>query len=130
MRWLKLSPEIINRPSDHNLAIACQHISYNLANISVYLSVFIEVNVSINIELPSPLEIELTTEASQLNLPLTDYILHVLSVRASTQNPPKTGAELLDYWKNAGVIGSRADIVDSQGYACKLRDEAGTRRQL
>lgn len=83
--------------------------------------------MNVSIKLPSSLENELMTEASRLNLPLTDYILHVLSLRSSVQNPPKTGAELLEYWKGAGVVGSRTDITDSQEYARELRHEAETR---
>ena len=83
--------------------------------------------MSININLPSDLENELSTEASQLKLSLSEYILRILSVRPSPQKWPKTGAELVAYWKSVGVIDSRSDIVDSQEYARKLRHEAETR---
>jgi hypothetical protein len=39
----------------------------------------------------------------------------------------KTGADVVTYWKKAGVIGSRPDIKDSQEYARKLRREAEKR---
>jgi hypothetical protein len=42
-------------------------------------------------------------------------------------NPPQTGAELVAYWQEAGVIESRSDILDSQAYARQLRYEAETR---
>ncbi|MBE9224969.1 hypothetical protein IQ264_05895 [Phormidium sp. LEGE 05292] len=48
--------------------------------------------MSINVDLPPELESELSTEASQLNLPLSEYILRVLSMRGSIANPPKNGA--------------------------------------
>jgi hypothetical protein len=85
--------------------------------------------VNISLELPSDLENELSTEASQLQLPLTEYILRILSIRSDLQNPPQTGADLVAYWENAGVIHSRPDIVDSQTHARQLRHEAETRER-
>ncbi|PHJ56695.1 hypothetical protein VF14_22150 [Nostoc linckia z18] len=83
--------------------------------------------MSINLDLPPELENELSTEASQLNLPLSEYILRILFVRQVIANPPKTGAELVAYWHSEGIINSRPDITDSQAYARKLRHEAETR---
>ena len=83
--------------------------------------------MSIRLDLPPELESELSTEASRLNLPLTDYILQVLSIRQVLNNPPKTGAELVAYWQSAGVINSRPEISDSQAHARHLRHEAETR---
>ncbi|MEH2432912.1 MULTISPECIES: hypothetical protein [Nostoc] len=85
--------------------------------------------MSINLDLPPELENELFTEASRLNLPLSEYILRILSVRQVLANPPKTGAELVAYWQSEGVINSRPDITDSQAYARKLRHEAQTRER-
>lgn len=85
--------------------------------------------MSINLDLPPELENQLFTEASQLNLPLSEYILRILSVRQVLANPPKTGAELVAYWQSEGVINSRPDITDSQAYARKLRHEAQTRER-
>jgi hypothetical protein len=85
--------------------------------------------VSIKLDLPPELENELFTEASRLNLPLSEYILRILSVRQVLANPPKTGAELVAYWQSEGVINSRPDITDSQAYARKLRHEAQTRER-
>ena len=83
--------------------------------------------MNICLDLPLDLERELTTEASQLNLPLTDYIFQVLSVRQVMSNPPKTGADLVAYWQSNGVINSRPEIADSQAHARYLRHEAETR---
>lgn len=76
---------------------------------------------------PQELESELCAEAIQLNLPLSEYILRILSMRQVLANPPKTGAELVAYWQSEGIIHSRPDITDSQGHARKLRHEAETR---
>lgn len=81
----------------------------------------------VTLDLPAELEDELSLEASQLKLPVTEYILRVLSFRPFLQNPPKTGVELVSYWENSGIINSRPDITDSQEYARRLRREAETR---
>jgi hypothetical protein len=86
--------------------------------------------MSIRLDLPLDLENELSTEASQLNLPLSEYILRVLSVRPVLNNPPQTGAELVAYWQAQGVINSRPDITDSQAHARHLRYEAETRSRV
>ncbi len=83
--------------------------------------------MSIRLDLPLDLERELSTEASQLSLPLSEYILRVLSVRPIVSHRPKTGAELVAYWQAEGVINSRPDITDSQVYARHLRHAAETR---
>jgi len=85
--------------------------------------------VNVSIELPSDLETELSAEASQLKLPLSEYILRVLAFRPLLQNPPKTGLDLLAYWESVGVINSRPDIADSQEHARQLRDQAEHREQ-
>ncbi|WAL60001.1 hypothetical protein [Thermocoleostomius sinensis] len=85
--------------------------------------------MNITLELPSELERELANEASQLNLPLAEYILRVLSFRPFLQNPPKTGVELVTYWESIGVVSSRTDITDSQEYARRLRDQAEHRER-
>ena len=81
--------------------------------------------MSISLNLPPDLESELATEALQLNIPLSEYILRILSVR-QIQNPLKTGAELVAYWQSQGIINSRPDITDSQAHARKVRHEAET----
>ncbi len=46
--------------------------------------------------------------------------------------PPGNGAELVAYWRAAGVIGTwadRTDITDSAGYARELRRRAEARTE-
>lgn len=86
--------------------------------------------MKINIELPSDLENELSAEASQLKLPLPEYILRVLSFRPFLPNPPQTGLYLLAYWESVGVINSRPDIADSQQHARQLRNQAEKRERV
>ncbi|MCG9890507.1 MAG: hypothetical protein MH252_05490 [Thermosynechococcaceae cyanobacterium MS004] len=85
--------------------------------------------MNISLELPSGLENELSAEAAQLKLPLTEYVLRILSLRPDLQNLPKTGAELITYWEKAGVINSRPDILNSQDHARQIRHQAETREQ-
>lgn len=85
--------------------------------------------MNISLDLPPELESQLSTEASQLNLPLSEYILRILSIRQVLSNPPKTGAELVAYWQSEGVINSRPEIADSQAHARNLRHEAQTRKR-
>jgi len=69
--------------------------------------------MSINLDLPPELENQLTTEASQLNLPLSEYILQVLSIRQVSTHPPKNGAEVVGSWQRKEVTNLRPDITDS-----------------
>ena len=86
--------------------------------------------MNISIDLPPELENELSTEASQLKLPLSEYILRVLSVRPFLDNPPQTGLELVAYWESIGVLNSRPDITNSQEYARHLRHQAESRESV
>lgn len=83
--------------------------------------------MTINLNLPIELEDELSKEASNLNLSLSEYILRILFTRQILDDTPKTGAELVAYWQKEGVINSRPDITDAQEHARKLRHEAQTR---
>ncbi len=85
--------------------------------------------MNITVELSSELERDLANEASQLNLPLSEYILRLLSFRPPLPNQPKTGVELLVYWENAGVINSRSDVLDSQEHARLLRNQSEHRER-
>jgi hypothetical protein len=85
--------------------------------------------MNINLNLPPELENELHSEASRLNLPLSEYILRILFTRTVIDNLPKTGEELVRYWQNEGVINSCPDIADSQAYARELRHQAETRER-
>jgi hypothetical protein len=86
--------------------------------------------MTINLDLPQELEQELSTEAEKINLSLSEYIVYLLSARQLLNNPPKTGANLVNYWQKEGLINSRSDIQDSQEYARKIRHEAEHRQHL
>ena len=78
-------------------------------------------------ELPQDLESELAAEAARLGLSLSEYMLRVLSLGRPLVEGPKTGRELVAYWKGEGLIGTRMDIADSQQHARRLRGQAERR---
>ena len=85
--------------------------------------------MGIAVELPKDLENELAEEAAQLGLSLPEYILRVLSTGVVIGARPKTGSELVDYWMDEGLIGTRRDIEDSQAHARRVRERAEHRPQ-
>lgn len=85
--------------------------------------------MTLTLELPKELESDLVSEAEQLGLSLPDYTLRLLFARPALKAAPKTGAELVTYWLNTGVIGMRSDIDDSQQHARALRARAEQRQQ-
>lgn len=77
----------------------------------------------ISLDLPRELEEELAAEAARLGLPLAEYAVRVLAEsRPATADRPLTGAELVEYWKREGIIGSRPDIEDPVAFARALRE--------
>lgn len=78
--------------------------------------------------IPEELENELSAQAAQLGLSLPEYVLRVLSNGVVSGKRPKTGAELVDYWENEGLIGTRSDITDSRPRARQIRKKAERRR--
>ncbi|HMC63680.1 MAG TPA: hypothetical protein VKI65_01965 [Gemmataceae bacterium] len=85
--------------------------------------------MTITLELPHELENELSAEAAQLGLPLSEYALRVLTFGRDVANAPKTGADLVAYWQKEGVIGMRPEIENSQAHARQLRAEAERRQR-
>ena len=83
--------------------------------------------MSIMLDLPQELESALATEAIQLGLSLTEYVLRLLSTRSFVGPLPTTGAELVAYWQREGVIGTRPEITDSQAHARQIRHQAERR---
>jgi hypothetical protein len=84
--------------------------------------------MSILLNLPPELETKLLGEASRQGLPLADYLVRILSNGGQSAAGVGSGAELVAYWQQAGVVGVHAEISDSQQHARRLREEA-TRRE-
>ncbi len=83
--------------------------------------------MTLTLELPTELETRLNAEALRVGLPLDKYALHLLSGEPSGRSSPTNGAELVDYWRREGVIGSRPEIEDSQGHSREIRRQAERR---
>ena len=83
--------------------------------------------MSIVLDLPPELESELAEEAARLNLPLSEYASRRWVSGRSSEPKPSTGAELVTYWINAGLVGTRPEIADSVEHARELRKQAETR---
>ena len=83
--------------------------------------------MTLSIELPEELETELATEADRLGLSLSEYTLQLLRVRRSAGDLPRTGTDLVTYWKRENLIGTRPEIADSPAHARRLREQAERR---
>jgi hypothetical protein len=83
--------------------------------------------MSITLDIPEELASELAAEARQLGLPLSDYVVKLLAAGRTTGSPPKTGAELVAFWQEQGIVGSRPDIADSTAHAREIRHAAEQR---
>ena len=80
------------------------------------------------VELPDELADALTHEANRLGLSLPDYAVHLLSSARPPVAAIQRGADLVEYWRSEGLVGSRADLPDSQAEARQLREQAQRRR--
>ena len=76
------------------------------------------------LDLPPELESELAAEAAHLKLPLTEYALRILAEGRGQRPTLKTGAELVAYWQQEGLIGTHPQIADLQSHARDLREES------
>jgi hypothetical protein len=79
------------------------------------------------LDLPPDLQCELSAEAERLKLPLSDYVLRLLSTGRSPGAAPRTGAELVAYWQAEGLVGTRPDIKDNVEHARNIREKAQRR---
>jgi hypothetical protein len=86
--------------------------------------------MSLVLELTAEMEATLTTEAAQLGLPVAEYALRLIAAGRAQQPGLQTGAELVQYWNAAGLVGTRPDINDSQAHAQALRKQAEMRSRL
>lgn len=87
--------------------------------------------MSLVLDLPSELETELSVEAARLGLPVSEYALQLIAEAQSRRSPvstaPSTGAALLNYWQQEGLVGTRPEIESSQLHARLLREQASKR---
>jgi hypothetical protein len=81
------------------------------------------------LELPTELETELAAEAARVGLALPEYVLRLLSAGRNSGSAPRTGAELLAYWQNEGLVGTRTEVKDSSAHARALREKGQQRKE-
>jgi hypothetical protein len=84
--------------------------------------------MTLTLDLPPKLVDELATEAARLGLSVSEYAARVLSKDRSLRAAPRTGSDLVAYWQEEGLVGTRPEITDSQSYARELRHEAERRK--
>lgn len=84
--------------------------------------------MTLTLDLPPKLVDELATEAARLGLSVSEYAACVLSQDRSLRAAPRTGADLVSYWQEEGLVGTRPEIADSESYARDLRREAERRK--
>jgi hypothetical protein len=83
--------------------------------------------MSVVLQLPPELEAKLTAEASQAGISLADYLIRVLANCGPKASNISPGAKVVEHWHDAGVIGTRTDIDNSQQHARNLRERAERR---
>lgn len=83
--------------------------------------------MSLVINLPPSLEADLASEAESAGLTLPEYVLRLLEDNRTRQRPPRTGAELVEYWEREGLIGTRPDIEDVEQHSRSLREKSEAR---
>ena len=86
--------------------------------------------MTLTLDLSPELETRLSIQAAQLHLPLEEYAIRLLAaprIEAIANPPVQNGAQLLVYWQQQGLIGSRTEEIDSPEYARSLRSRAEKR---
>lgn len=85
--------------------------------------------IGVSLELPEELAAAPATEATRLGLSLPDYAAHLLASASPRPGHVRIGADLVAYWQAEGVVGTRADVADSQAHARSLRERAAWRHR-
>lgn len=83
--------------------------------------------MTLTLDLPQDLERRLEEEARRLGLSVDAYATQLLGGGSREEEGPRNGAELVEYWRRKGVIGSRSDIEDSAAHAREIRRRAERR---
>ena len=72
--------------------------------------------MSLLLDLPPELETELLAEASRAGLPLPEYVKRLLLVGRPPAALPRNGSELVAYWQDQGLVGTRDGITDTRAH--------------
>ena len=85
--------------------------------------------MSVSLELPEELTAALATEAARLGLSLPEYAVHLLASASVRPDHVHSGADLVAYWRDEGLVGTRAEVSDPQAHARALRERAERRHR-
>ncbi|RPI85479.1 MAG: hypothetical protein EHM42_06685 [Planctomycetaceae bacterium] len=83
--------------------------------------------MSLVLDLPDGLEAELSAEAARAGLSLAHYAVRLLVAGRGVQPSLRSGKELLDYWRDEGLVGTRPEISDAPAHARAIRQQAERR---
>ena len=85
--------------------------------------------MSIVVNLPADLEKTIAAEAAKAGMTVSDYVAGRLAQGITTNGSHGskrrlTGPELVQRWKELGLIGYRSDITDPEAHSRRLREAA------
>ena len=83
--------------------------------------------MSLTLDHPTDLASALEAEAADKQLPLSEYVVQLLADGRSSRPKPQTGAELVEFWRREGLVGTHPDVADSVEHARSLREAAQQR---
>jgi hypothetical protein len=88
--------------------------------------------MSIVVNLPAELEKTIAAEAAKAGMTVSDYVASRLAQGITTNGSHVskrrlTGPELVQRWKELGLIGHRTDITDPEAHSRRLREAAQRR---
>ena len=88
--------------------------------------------MSIVVNLPADLEKTIAAEAAKAGMTVSDYVAGRLAQGASANGSHeskrrRSGPELVQRWKELGLIGYRTDITDPEAHSRRLREAAQRR---
>jgi hypothetical protein len=83
--------------------------------------------MSVVVNLPHDLEQELADEARREGLELSEYVCQLLSRHRTPSQSPMNGKELIQYWQDRELIGTRESVTDPSEHARMLRERAQRR---
>ncbi len=87
-------------------------------------------SMTLTLHITDELQSKLEVEARKRNLELSEYVVRLLSDGSQgADRDVQTGADLVKYWRDQGVIGSRPEIADSLAHARGLRAAAEQRER-
>jgi hypothetical protein len=85
--------------------------------------------MSLTLDIPAELAAELAAEAARRQMPVQDYAVQLLATRSTSNPRAMSGGEVVAYWRQAGLVGTRQDITDAHAQARRIRDQAQRRER-